>query len=132
MLLALVAPEKLDAGSLAECVKKVITPVAFSIAKGEKTATRENGHLASMRITLKGCRKVALMPMSVMSALIDKLLPGRASGLPEMPEVMEKVCLTPVKEVLASPGLQGQLWHGTVGDNDILRMPPGSSSTKRC
>ena len=109
-----------DAAINSEC-----TPMAFAVAKNLSTCSSENGHLATLRFTFQGSRKVTLVPTRQFLDCATKIK-GKQIALNDLQKTFNKLTASEVKafsEFAEQTGMQ--IFQGTVGANDLLSTPAG-------
>lgn len=107
---------------------QALSPIMFAVAKNRETVSAETGHLATLRLVLRGTRKVLLVHTESLWAFMAETL-----KLPQL--TMKKVyawvktASTDNLKAMAQSSQSSQqkdvLFMGTVGVNDVLYTPPG-------
>lgn len=110
---------------MAENLQQALVPIMYAIAKNRETCSAETGHLATLRLMLRGTRKVLLastehlwkyLAEEVKLPMINakKIYAWFKSSTPE--NLKSFTLAFPEQEVL---------YNGTVGVHDVLYTPPG-------
>ena len=106
-------------------LRKLVSPVIFTVAKNRETCSAEPGHLTSMRLVIAGSRKiVAFNTVALLGYLVDVL---------KMPEVTLKSAYDwikmcnpdSVKALLRHYDDQDIVFGLTQGAGDLLFLPAG-------